>query len=83
MVTLGAPAVHHSRFTYGGLARIKAFERETNERLCYLQDKLQDVLILNSDINDALDHLTQTIASSSTNIQHSVLKLSFERVDRA
>ncbi|CAF3343789.1 unnamed protein product [Rotaria sp. Silwood1] len=83
MVTLGAPAVHHSRFTYGGLARIKAFERETNERLCYLQDKLQDVLILNSDINDALDHLTQTIASSSTNMQHSVLKLSLERVDRA
>ncbi|CAF0725715.1 unnamed protein product [Rotaria sordida] len=82
-VTLGAPAVHHSRFTHGGLARIKANERETNERLCYLQEKLQDVLILNSDIDDALDHLTKIIESPSTHIEHSVLKLSLQRVIQA
>ncbi|CAF2707780.1 unnamed protein product [Rotaria sp. Silwood2] len=82
-ITLGAPAVHHSRFTHGGLVRIKANECETNEHLSYLQDKLQAVLILNSDIDDALDHLTQIIASPSTNIEHSVLKLSLQRVVQA
>jgi chromosome segregation ATPase len=82
-VTLGAPAVHHSRFIHGGLARMKANINETNRRLRNLQDKLQDVLILNSDIDDALDHLTQIIESPSTNIEHSVLKLSLQRVVKA
>jgi hypothetical protein len=82
-ITLGAPAVHHSRFAHGGLARMKANVVETNKRLCYLQDKLQDVLVLNSDIDDALDHLTQIIESPSTNIEHSVLKLSLQRVVKA
>ena len=83
IVTLGAPAVHHSRFAHGGLARMKANVIETNKRLRYLQDKLQDVLILNSDIDDALDHLTQIMESPSTNIEYSVLKLSLQRVVRA
>ncbi len=82
-MTLGAPAVHHSRFTHGGLTRIKANIIETNKRLCYLQDKLQDVLILNSDIDDALDHLSQIIESPSTNIEYPVLKLSLQRVVKA
>ena len=82
-MTLGAPAVHHSRFSHGGLARIKANVVETNKRLCDLQEKLQDVLILNSDIDDALDHLSHIIASPSTNIEYSVLKLSLQRVVKA
>jgi hypothetical protein len=82
-VTLGAPAVHHSRFLHGGLRRMRANIIETNKHLCYLQDKLQDVLILNSDIDDALDHLSQIIESPSTNIQYSVLKLSLRRVVKA
>ncbi|CAF3946264.1 unnamed protein product [Adineta steineri] len=82
-VTLGAPAVHHSRFTHGGLARMKANILEKNKRLCDLQEKLQEVLILNSDIDDALDHLTQILESPSTNIERSVLKLSLERVVKA
>jgi hypothetical protein len=62
---------------------MKANVIETNKRLCYLQEKLQDVLILNSDIDDALDHLSQIIESPSTNIQYSVLKLSLQRVVKA
>jgi 5-methylcytosine-specific restriction endonuclease McrA len=72
--------VHHSRFAHGGLARIRANVIESNKRLCSLQEKLQDVLIINSDIDDALDHLTQIIESPSTNIERSVLKLSLQRV---
>ncbi len=75
--------MHHSRFMHGGLARMKANVIETNKRLLDLQEKLQDVLILNSDIDDALDHLSQIISSPSTNIEHSVLKLSLERVVKA
>ncbi len=82
-VTLGAPAVHHSRFTHGGLARMKANVKETNKRLCYLQDKLQEVLILNSDIEDALDHLTHIIECPSTSVERSALKLSLQRVIKA
>ena len=82
-VTLGAPAVHHSRFATGGLARMKANTNERNKRLCFLQDKLQDVLVLNSDIDDALDHLTHILDSPSTNIDRSVLKLSLQRVVKA
>lgn len=82
-VTLGAPAVHHSRFAHGGLARMKANIIETNKRLCFLQDKLQDVLIRNGDIDDALDHLSHIIESPSTNIEYSVLKLSLQRVVKA
>ncbi|CAF1149993.1 unnamed protein product [Adineta ricciae] len=82
-VTLGAPAVHHSRFATGGLARMKANISEKNKRLCFLQDKLQDVLVLNSDIDDALDHLTHILDSPSTNIDRSVLKLSLQRVVKA
>jgi hypothetical protein len=68
---------------HGGLRRMRSNIIETNKRLCYLQDKLQDVLILNSDIDDALDHLSQIIESPSTNIQYSVLKLSLQRVVKA
>lgn len=82
-VTLGAPAVHHSRFLHGGLARMKANVVENNKRLCYLQEKLQDVLILNSDIHDALDHLSHIIESPSTNIEYPVLKSSLQRVVKA
>jgi hypothetical protein len=82
-VTLGAPAVHHSRFLQGGLARMKTNIIETNKRLSYLQDKLQDVLILNGDIDDALDHLSHIIESPSTNIEYPVLKLSLQRVVKA
>lgn len=82
-LTLGAPAVHHSRFAQGGLARMKANVIESNKRLRFLQEKLQDVLILNGDIDDALDHLTHIIESPSTNIERSVLKSSLQRVVKA
>lgn len=80
---MGAPAVHHSRFLQGGLARLKANIHEPNKRLVYLQDKFQNVLILNSDIRDALDHLSKIIESPSTNIEYSILKLSLKRVVKA
>lgn len=82
-ITLGAPAVHHSRFTHGGLARIKANEPELNKRLIYLQEKLQEALILNSNIEDAFDHLTQVMCSPSTNLEYSVFKASLERAIQA
>ncbi|UJR33924.1 hypothetical protein I4U23_021343 [Adineta vaga] len=82
-VTLGAPAVHHSRFSHGGLRRMKANIIESNKRLRFLQEKLQDVLILNSDIEDALDHLTHILESPSTNVERSVLRLSLQRVVKA
>ncbi|CAF1154829.1 unnamed protein product, partial [Didymodactylos carnosus] len=79
-VTLGAPAVHHSQFTNGGLSRIKSNIIVTNARLKSLQDNFQDVLILNSDIDDALDHLCQIIESPSTSVEHNVLQMSLQRV---
>jgi hypothetical protein len=82
-VTLGAPAVHHSRFLQGGLTRIKSNIIESNKRLAYLQDKLQEVFILNSDIDDAIDHLSHIILSPTTNIEYPVLKLSLQRVVKA
>ena len=82
-MTLGAPAVHHSRFLQGGLARIRSNLIESNKRLAYLQDKLQEVLILNSNIDDAIDHLSHIISSPTTNIEYSVLKLSLQRVVKA
>ena len=62
---------------------MKANVLETNKRLCFLQEKLQDVLILNSDIHDALDHLSHIMESPSTNIEYPVLKLSLQRVVNA
>ncbi|CAF2124477.1 unnamed protein product [Rotaria magnacalcarata] len=82
-ITLGAPAVHHSRFTHGGLERIKTNEHELNKHLSYLHDKLQDILIRNSDIEDGLEHLSQIMANPSTNIDHSIIKLSLQRIIRA
>ena len=82
-VTLGAPAVHHSQFTHGGLRRMKAGLVENNKRLCFLQDKLQEILVLNGDIDDALDHLSHIIESPSTTMERSVLKLSLQRVIKA
>ncbi|CAF3254826.1 unnamed protein product [Rotaria socialis] len=82
-ITLGAPAVHHSHFTHGGLERIKTNEHELNKHLSYLHDKLQDILIFNSDIEDELEYLSQIMANPSTNIDHSILKLSLQRVIRA
>ena len=79
-VTLGAPAIHHSRFVNGGLRRMKVNAVETNKRLVFLQEKLQEILILNGDIDDALDHLNQIIESPTTTIEPSALKLSLQRV---
>ena len=82
-MTLGAPAVHHSRFTNGGLARMKGSMIEMNKRLCSLQEKLQEILILNSDIDDALDHVTQILDHPLTPMERSVLNLSLQRVVKA
>ena len=82
-MTLGAPAVHHSRFTNGGLARMKENMIERNPRLCSLQDNLQEILILNSDIDDALDHVTQILEHPRTTMERSVLNLSLQRVVKA
>jgi hypothetical protein len=79
-ITLGAPAVHHSRFVNGGLRRIKANIDETSKRLCFLQDKLQDILVLNGDIDDALDHLTQIVENPATIVERSLIQCSLQRV---
>ena len=75
--------MHHFRFANGGLRKIKENLVETNERLYMLQEKFQDVLVLNADIEEALDYLFLCIGTAKITKKSCQWKASLERVLRS